>query len=79
MKIFKHLLATAVVAVMLASCAGGNAVRDDKRAAKVVAEIRNPKSKNVLVMHIRHHDPLILPYTTLLFHNCFHHLFLSVT
>ena len=53
MKIFKHLLATAVVAVMLASCAGGNAVRDDKRAAKIVAEIRNPKSKNVLVISHR--------------------------
>lgn len=50
MRIFKHLLATAVVAVLLASCAGGNAVRDDKRAASVVAELRNPKSKNVLVI-----------------------------
>ena len=50
MKIFKHLLATAVVAVLLASCAGGNAVRDDKRAASIVAELRNPKSKNVLVI-----------------------------
>ena len=50
MKIFKHLLAAVVVVVLLASCAGGNAVRDDKRAAKVVAELRNPKSKNVLVI-----------------------------
>ena len=50
MRIFKHLLATAVVAVLLASCAGGNAVRDDKRAASIVAELRNPKSKNVLVI-----------------------------
>ena len=50
MRIFKHLLATAVVVVLLASCAGGNAVRDDKRAASVVAELRNPKSKNVLVI-----------------------------
>lgn len=50
MRIFKHLLVTAVVAVLLASCAGGNAVRDDKRAASVVAELRNPKSKNVLVI-----------------------------
>ena len=50
MKIFKHLLATAVVALLLSSCAGGNAVRDDKRAAKIVAELRNPKSKNVLVI-----------------------------
>ena len=50
MRIFKHLLATAVVVVLLASCAGGNAVRDDKRAAKIVAELRNPKSKNVLVI-----------------------------
>ena len=50
MRIFKHLLATAVVAVLLASCAGGNAVREDKRAASIVAELRNPKSKNVLVI-----------------------------
>ena len=53
MRIFKHLLATAVVAVLLASCAGGNAVRDDKRAASIVAELRNPKSKNVLVIFHR--------------------------
>ncbi len=50
MRIFKLLFVALGVASMLASCTDGNAIRDDKRAAKVVAEIRNPKAKNVLVV-----------------------------
>ena len=47
---FRLLFATVGVAFLLSSCVAGNAERDDKRAAKIVAEIRNPKSKNVLVI-----------------------------
>ena len=49
MKIFRLLLVALVATTMLAAC-GGNAAGDDKRAAKIVEEIRNPKSKNVLVV-----------------------------
>ena len=50
MKTFRLLFATLCIALMTVSCADSNVARDDKRAAKVVAEIRNPKSKNVLVV-----------------------------
>ena len=46
MKTFRLLFATLCIALMTVSCADSNVARDDKRAAKVVAEIRNPKSKN---------------------------------
>ena len=49
MKIFRLLLVALVATTMLAAC-GGNAAGDDKRAAKIVEEIRNPQSKNVLVI-----------------------------
>ena len=49
MKMFRFLL-VAVVATTLFTACGGNAAGDDKRAAKIVEEIRNPKSKNVLVV-----------------------------
>ena len=50
MKTFRLLFATLCIALMTVSCADSNVARDDKRAAKVVAEIRKPKSKNVLVV-----------------------------
>lgn len=50
MRFLRFFFATVVVAFALVSCADSNGVCDDKRAAKVVAEIRNPKSKNVLVI-----------------------------
>lgn len=53
MKIFRILFAVCAVASMFVACQGADAVRDDKRAAKVVAEIRNPQSKNVLVISHR--------------------------
>lgn len=48
MKLFR-LLFVAIGATMMFSACSDTAV-DDKRAAKIVEEIRNPKSKNVLVV-----------------------------
>lgn len=48
MKLFR-LLFVAIGATMMFSACSDTAV-DDKRAAKIVDEIRNPKSKNVLVV-----------------------------
>ena len=48
MKLFRLLL-VAIGATMMFSACSDTAV-DDKRAAKIVDEIRNPKSKNVLVV-----------------------------
>lgn len=48
MKLFR-LLFVAISATMMFSACSDTAV-DDKRAAKIVEEIRNPKSKNVLVV-----------------------------
>lgn len=48
MKLFRLLL-VAIGATMMFSACSDTAV-DDKRAAKIVEEIRNPKSKNVLVV-----------------------------
>ena len=49
MRNFRFLFVLAAAAMVLSSCVGGSSCGDDKRAAKIVAEIRNPKSKNVLV------------------------------
>lgn len=48
MKLFRLLL-VAIGAIMMFSACSDTAA-DDKRAAKIVEEIRNPKSKNVLVV-----------------------------
>ena len=49
MKMFRLLL-VAIGATMMFTACDSNAAADDKRAAKIVEEIRNPKSKNVLVV-----------------------------
>lgn len=48
MNIFRLLFMVGAT-LMVAAC-GSNTSSDDKRAAKIVEEIRNPKSKNVLVV-----------------------------
>jgi glycerophosphoryl diester phosphodiesterase len=49
MKLFRFLLVAVVATTLFAACDSTPAA-DDKRAAKIVEEIRNPKSKNVLVV-----------------------------
>ena len=49
MKMFRLLLVAIGATMMFAACDSTPAA-DDKRAAKIVEEIRNPKSKNVLVV-----------------------------
>ena len=49
MKLFRFLLVAVVATTLFAACDSTPAA-DDKRAAKIVEEIRNPKSKNVLVI-----------------------------
>lgn len=49
MKMFRLLIVAIGAAMMFAAC-DSNTAADDKRAAKIVEEIRNPKSKNVLVV-----------------------------
>ncbi|MBR4995683.1 MAG: glycerophosphodiester phosphodiesterase family protein [Alistipes sp.] len=49
MKVLRFLLVAVVAAFTLAACDCGSA-KCDKRAAKIVEEIRNPQSKNVLVI-----------------------------
>ena len=49
MKMFRLLIVAIGATMMFAAC-DSNATADDKRAAKIVEEIRNPQSKNVLVV-----------------------------
>ena len=49
MKMFRLLIVVIGATMMFAAC-DSNATADDKRAAKIVEEIRNPQSKNVLVV-----------------------------
>ncbi len=49
MKMFRLLIVAIGAAMIFAAC-DSNTAADDKRAAKIVEEIRNPKSKNVLVV-----------------------------
>lgn len=49
MKLFRFLLVAVVATTLFAACDSTPAA-DDKRAAKIVEEIHNPKSKNVLVV-----------------------------
>ena len=49
MKMFRLLIVAIGATMMFAACDSTPAA-DDKRAAKIVEEIRNPKSKNVLVV-----------------------------
>lgn len=48
MKLFRLLLVAIGATMMFSACS--DTASDDKRAAKIVEEIRNPKSKNVLVV-----------------------------
>lgn len=48
MKLFRLLFVAIGATMMLSACS--DTASDDKRAAKIVEEIRNPKSKNVLVV-----------------------------
>ena len=48
MKLFRILLVAIGATMMFSACS--DTAADDKRAAKIVEEIRNPKSKNVLVV-----------------------------
>lgn len=48
MKLFRLLLVAIGATMMFSACS--DTAADDKRAAKIVDEIRNPKSKNVLVV-----------------------------
>ena len=48
MKLFRLLLVAIGATMMFSACS--DTAADDKRAAKIVEEIRNPKSKNVLVV-----------------------------
>lgn len=48
MKLFRLLFVTIGATMMFSACS--DTASDDKRAAKIVEEIRNPKSKNVLVV-----------------------------
>ena len=48
MKLFRLLLVAIGATMMFSACS--DTASDDKRAAKIVDEIRNPKSKNVLVV-----------------------------
>ena len=48
MKLFRLLFVAIGATMMFSACS--DTASDDKRAAKIVEEIRNPKSKNVLVV-----------------------------